>query len=157
MILLNGIVSGIVATLFFDIFQIALSFSYGIKKSNWALIGRYFIGTSRMEFIQKDIVNEPEEKNELLIGYLIHYIIGAIFGIVYTIINFIYFDSPSFYLALTIGLITVLFGWCIIMPFAFNIGFFAQKMEDQKKILVQNLLAHYFFGTGLFFGLLIVN
>ena len=79
MTLLNGIISGIVATLFFDIFQIALSFAYGVKKSNWALIGRYFIGVSRMQYIQKDIVNESEEKNELLIGYLIHYIIGAIF------------------------------------------------------------------------------
>ena len=156
MILLNGIFSGIVATLFFDIFQIALSFAYGANKSNWALIGRYFIGITRMQFIQNNLINENEEKNELIIGYFVHYIIGAIFGITYTVINFVLYDSPSFYLALSVGFITVLFGWCFIMPFAFNMGFFASKMDDQKRILVQNLLAHYFFGTGLYFGLLIV-
>ena len=93
----------------------------------------------------------------MILYYFVHYLIGAIFGVVYIFINFIFFDSPSFYLALSIGCITVLFGWCIIMPFAFNIGFFASKMQDQKKILVQNLLAHYFFGTGLYFGLLLAN
>ncbi len=157
MILINGIISGIVATIFFDIFQIVALFAYGAKKSNWALIGRYFIGITRMQFIQNNLINENEEKNELIIGYLLHYIIGAIFGVIYIVVNYIFYDSPSFYLAISIGFITVLFGWCIIMPFAFNAGFFASKMEDQKKILLQNLLAHYFFGTGLFFGLLIVN
>ena len=110
-----------------------------------------------MQFIQNDLINEPKENNELVIGYLVHYIIGAIFGVVYTIINFILYDSPSFYLALSAGFITVLFGWCIMMPFAINMGFFASRVDDQKKILVQNLLAHYFFGTGLYFGLLIVS
>ena len=157
MILLDGIISGIIATLFFDIFQIAALYAYGVNKSNWALIGRYFIGVARMQLIQNDLINANEEKNELIIGYFAHYLIGAIFGVVYTVINFILFDSPSFYLALTIGFITVLFGWCVMMPFAFNIGFFASKMDEQKKILVQNILAHYFFGTGLYFGLLILN
>lgn len=157
MILIDGIISGVIATVFFDTFQIAILFSYGANKSNWTLIGRYFIGVLKMRLFQKDISNEPEEKFELIFGYAVHYIIGIIFGIIYVIINFIFFDSPSFYLAVTIGLTTVLFGWCIIMPFALNIGFFASKIEDQKKILVQNLLAHYIFGTGLFFGLLIVN
>lgn len=157
MILLNGIISGIVATIFFDLFQIAVFFAYGANKSNWALIGRYFIGITRMQFTQYDLLNEREEKHELFIGYFIHYLIGSIFGIVYILINFIFYDSPSFYLALTIGFISVLFGWCIIMPFAYNIGFFASKLNDQKKILVQNILAHYFFGTGLYFGLLIIN
>ena len=157
MILLNGIISGIIATIFFDLFQIAVLFAYGAKKSNWGLIGRYFIGVARMQFVQNNLINENEEKNELIIGYFVHYIIGAIFGVVYTVINFILYDSPSFYLALSTGFITVLFGWCIMMPFAFNMGFFASKMDEQKKILIQNLLAHYFFGTGLYFGLLIVS
>ena len=57
MILLNGIISGIVATIFFDLFQIAVLFAYGGKKSNWALIGRYFIGVARMQFVQNNLIN----------------------------------------------------------------------------------------------------
>ena len=78
MMLFNGVISGIIATLFFDLFQIALLFAYGANKSNWALIGRFFIGISRMKFNQTYIENEPEEKYELIIGYFIHYVIGII-------------------------------------------------------------------------------
>ena len=92
MILLDGIISGIIATLFFDIFQIVALYAYGVNKSNWALIGRYFIGVARMQLIQNDLINANEEKNELIIGYFAHYLIGAIFGVAYTVINFILFD-----------------------------------------------------------------
>ena len=96
MILFNGIISGIVATIFFDLFQIAVLFAYGGKKSNWALVGRYFIGVARMQFVQNDLINSNEEKNELIIGYFAHYLIGAIFGVAYTVINFILdLQTPS--------------------------------------------------------------
>ena len=41
------------------------------------------------------------------------------------------------------------------MPFAYNLGFFASKSENRAKILAQNLIAHFVFGTGLFIGLYI--
>ncbi len=50
------------------------------------------------------------------------------------------------------GFTTVLGGWCFLMPFAYNLGFFASKSENRINILVQNLIAHFAFGTGLFIG-----
>ena len=41
------------------------------------------------------------------------------------------------------------------MPFAYNLGFFASKSEQRANLLVQNLIAHFVFGTGLFIGLYI--
>jgi hypothetical protein len=38
------------------------------------------------------------------------------------------------------------------MPFAYNLGFFASKSDQQYKILAQNLIGHFVFGTGLFIG-----
>ena len=38
------------------------------------------------------------------------------------------------------------------MPFAYNLGFFASKTDQQFKILAQNLIGHFVFGTGLFIG-----
>ncbi|MBT4646269.1 MAG: DUF2938 family protein, partial [Pelagibacteraceae bacterium] len=52
-----------------------------------------------------------------------------------------------------IGFISVLGSWCYLMPFAFNLGFFASKSENKFKIMSQNLIAHFVFGTGLFIGL----
>ena len=53
----EGIGSGIIATLLFDLFQISLTFSYGINKPKWDLAGRYFIGVSKGKFIQKDLIH----------------------------------------------------------------------------------------------------
>ena len=156
MFIVEGFVSGIIATLLFDLFQISLTFAYGINKAKWDLAGRYFIGVSKGKYIQEDISNEPVENNELFIGYIVHYLIGVIYGLIYVIINALFLDGPSLILALIIGFLTVLGSWCLMMPCAYNLGFFGSKIEEQKQVLVQNLLFHFVFGAGLFFGYLII-
>ena len=157
MFYLQGIISGIFATLLFDLFQISLFYAYNINKSKWDLVGRYFIGLINRKYFRDDIANDIAEKNELLIGYIVHYIIGSLFGILYVLLNMIFYIEPSIFLSLIIGFITVLGSWCILMPLTFNIGFFASKKEDQKQILLQNLIAHFIFGVGLYLGYLICS
>ena len=156
MFLIYGLIAGIIATLIFDLFQISLNYAYNINKSKWNLIGRYFIGVIKNnKFFVDNIEEEEIIDNELLIGYLVHYTIGSIFGLFYVSINLIFYSEPSLILALIIGFITVLGGWCIIMPYTYNIGFFASKKEEQFQILAQNLIAHFIFGIGLYIGFLI--
>ena len=156
MFLIYGLIAGIIATLIFDLFQISLSYAYNINKSKWNLIGRYFIGVLKNnKFFVDNIEEEEIIDNELLIGYLIHYAIGAIFGLFYVSLNLIFYSEPSLILALIIGIITVSGGWCVIMPYTYNIGFFASKKEEQFQILAQNLIAHFIFGIGLYIGFLI--
>jgi len=156
MFLLHGIFAGIFATLLFDIFQISLSYAYNIKKSKWNLIGRYFYGLIEKKYFRENLEDTEIIKNELILGYIIHYLIGSIFGIVYVLINVIFFYEPSVILSLIIGFITVLGSWVILMPLAFNIGFFASKKEEQIQLIVQNLLIHFIFGIGLYLGYLII-
>ena len=156
MFIIEGIFSGIIATLFFDLFHISLTFAYGVNKAKWNLAGRYFTGVSKGKYFQENIANEPAVKNELLIGYVVHYCIGIVYGLIYVIINSLFLQQPSLFLALIIGFLTVLGAWCVMMPYAYNIGFFASKEEDQKQILVQNLLFHFIFGVGLFIGYIII-
>ena len=155
MFIINILITGIIATFIFDIFQISLSYAYSINKSRWNLIGRYFVGLFYGKYIQEDLENENEINYELFIGYVIHYIIGIVFAFFYITLNLLLFEQPSIILALIVGFLTVLGGWCILMPFAFNIGYFAMKQDNQKKLLVQNLIAHFIFGIGLYFGYLI--
>ena len=152
MFFFNGIVTGIIATIIFDIFQFSLSYAYNINKPRWDLVGRYFIGIKEKKFFRDDIENEKQIKNELFIGYIVHYSIGIIYGIFYVILNLFFSNNPSLYLALIVGFLTVLGAWCIMMPYAYNIGFFASKKEEQKQIIVQNLIAHFIFGIGLYIG-----
>ena len=156
MFIIEGIISGIIATLLFDIFQISLTFAYGVNKAKWDLAGRYFIGISKGKYIQEDLDGEPVEQNELFIGYVVHYLIGVIYGLIYVIINSLLLSEPSLLLALVIGFLTVLGSWCLMMPYAYNLGFFGSKIEEQKQIIVQNLLFHFVFGVGLFLGYIII-
>ena len=156
MFIFKGLISGIIATLIFDIFQISLSYAYNINKSRWDLIGRYFLGFKEKKYIREDLENDERVKNELLFGYIFHYIIGMIFGIIYVTINLIFYNHPSIILALIIGFSTVIGSWCILMPFAFNTGFFANKKEESLQIMVSNLIAHFIFGIGLYLGFVII-
>jgi len=157
MILLQGIISGLFATIMFDLFQISLNFGYGIDKPKWNLLGRYFLGYKESKFIRKNLIDDEELENELLWGYFFHYLIGIIYGIVFVILNFLLFNYPSIFLAYIFGFSTVLGAWCFLMPFAYNLGFFASKSEQRINLLTQNLIAHFVFGTGLFIGLYIFN
>ncbi len=157
MFIIEGIISGIIATILFDIFQISLFYAYNINKSRWDLVGRYFIGFKNKIYVREDIENDLSLDHELIVGYIIHYLIGIIYGIFYVLINKLFFNEPSLFLAISIGFLTVLGGWCIMMPFAFNIGFFASKKDEKYQILVQNLLVHFIFGIGLYIGYKIVS
>jgi len=157
MVLPQGIISGLFATIIFDLFQSSLNYAYGIDKPKWNLLGRYFLGYKEGKFIRKTLIDDEELDNELLWGYFFHYLIGIIYGIVFVTLNFLLFDYSSILLAYIFGFSTVLGAWCFLMPFAYNLGFFASKSDQRTNLLVQNLIAHFVFGTGLFVGLYIFN
>ena len=152
MFLIHGLVTGIIATALFDIYQIALNYGYGINKTRWDIVGRYFIGLKNNNYFREDLINDPSEKYELIYGYLVHYVIGIIYGFFYIFINIIFYAEPSISIALVFGFITILGSWCIMMPFANNLGFFASKSDEKNQLIVQGLLAHFVFGIGLFVG-----
>jgi len=157
MIIFKGIFSGIIATFLFDLYQYSLSYAYNIDKPKWNLVGRYFAGLKNKKFFTEKIDEELPIKNELLIGFLTHYFIGIIFGCIYILFNYIFFKDPSFFLAIIIGFVTVIGGWCVMMPFVYNIGYFASKKDERIQIMIQNLLAHFIFGVGLYAGFIIIN
>ncbi|MDB2349671.1 DUF2938 family protein [Alphaproteobacteria bacterium] len=152
MLISQGLISGIIATIIFDLFNISLKFAYNIDKPKWNFLGRYFLGYKEGRYIRKSLQDDDDVENELLWGYIIHYLIGIIYGLFYVFINLLIFDYPSLLIAYVVGFITVLGAWCYLMPFAYNLGFFASKSDQQFKTLTQNLIGHFIFGTGLFIG-----
>ena len=116
------------------------------------MLGRYFIGYKQRRYLRVSLEDDEEEDNELFWGYIIHYTIGIVYGLFYIYLNNLFFETPSILIAYLFGFITVLGAWCYLMPFAYNLGFFASKSDQQFKILAQNLIGHFIFGTGLFIG-----
>ena len=152
MFIVQGLISGLVATIIFDLFNHSLNYAYNINKPKWFLLGRYFIGFKKGEYFRENIEEDDEVKNEVIWGYFIHYLIGIIYGIFYVFFNLLFFDYPSLLVAYFFGFCTVLGAWCFLIPFAYNLGFFASKSDQQFKLLAQNLISHFIFGTGLFIG-----
>ena len=152
MLVLSGFVSGLIATIIFDIFNFSLNLAYGVDKPKWNLLGRYFLGYKEGKYIRNTLKNDDAVENELIWGYCIHYLVGIIFGLFYVLINLLFFNYPSLFIAYLVGFITVLGAWCFLMPFAYNLGFFASKTDAQFKIMIQNLIGHFVFGTGLYIG-----
>ena len=152
MIFVQGFISGLIATLIFDLFNQSLNYAYNINKPKWFLLGRYFIGYKRSKYFRDSLEVDEAENNELIWGYGIHYLIGIIYGLFYVFFNLLFFDYPSLLIAYLFGFFTVLGAWCFLMPFAYNLGFFASKSDQQIKILAQGLIGHFVFGTGLFIG-----
>ena len=152
MLIFQGLISGIIATIIFDLFNISLKFAYNIDKPKWNFLGRYFLGYKEGRYIRSSLQEDDDVENELLWGYIIHYLIGIIYGLFYVFINLLIFDYPSLLIAYVVCFITVLGAWCYLMPFAYNLGFFASKSDQQFKTLTQNLIGHFIFGTGLFIG-----
>ena len=50
MVILQGFISGLIATILFDIFNHSLNYAYNIKKPSWYLLGRYFIGYRQRKY-----------------------------------------------------------------------------------------------------------
>ena len=152
MLILQGLISGLVATIIFDLFNQSLHYAHSIDKPKWNLLGRYYLGYKEGRYIRNSLADDAEVENELLWGYIIHYVIGIIYGLIYVCLNNIFFDYPSILIAYLFGFTTVLGAWCYLMPFAYNLGFFASKSNKRFNILAQNLITHFIFGTGLFIG-----
>ena len=152
MFILQGLLTGLIATIIFDLFNQSLNFAYGVNKPKWNLLGRYFLGYKDGIFIRYTLLDDDEVANELIWGYIFHYFIGIIYGIIYVFLSQLIFDYPSILFAYIFGFMTVLGAWCFLMPFAYNLGFFASKSSERSIILAQNLIIHFVFGTGLFIG-----
>ena len=81
MLVFQGLISGIIATIIFDLFNISLKFAYNIDKPKWNFLGRYFLGYKEGRYIRKSLQEDDDVENELLWGYIIHYLIGIIYGL----------------------------------------------------------------------------
>ena len=64
----QGLISGLIATIIFDLFNQSLHFAYGIDKPKWNLLGRYFLGYKKGMYFRKSLKEDDEIDNELFGG-----------------------------------------------------------------------------------------
>lgn len=154
-ILLTGVVMGVLATVFMDLWGIALNRFAGQPLSNWAKPGRWLMHALQGRVFHDDIAEAAPVAGELQIGWAFHYGVGVIYGVVLAaIMGPAWLAAPTFLPAWVFSILMVGFGWFLLQP-GMGLGWAASKTPNPWKVRGMNLLAHTVFALGLWVGALI--
>lgn len=156
MFVLEFVASGVVATLFLDIWQQILKRLSGLPASNWALVGRWFAGAARGHFFRGPVAQLPPAPNELAIGWIGHYATGVVYGLVYLLfLRRCLGIEPSLLNGLAFGVGSVVVPWFFFMP-AMGAGVLGKNTPRPLVACLQSLASHTAFGLGLAVGSFVV-
>ena len=100
------VIIGIVSCLAMDMWQRLLKLLYDINPSDWGVVGRWFLlVVSRGKIYNPTIDEETPIKNELMIGWIVHYSVAILYSVFFFILLvFLEDGSNPFYIAKRIGL-----------------------------------------------------
>lgn len=143
------ILVGIGATAMVDLFTFILSL-FTHKGHGILYIGRWVAYTFKGTFFHHNIIESPAVNNELLIGWLAHYVIGILFafGLV-ALFGKKWLNTPNFLAAMIIGNVTLFFPVCIVQP-AMGFGVAFSKIPQTGFLLTKIILIHVVYGLGLY-------
>jgi hypothetical protein len=154
--ILECIVSGVVATLFLDLWQQVLKAVAGLPASNWGMVGRWFAGAARGEFFRGPVAQQPPVVNEKAIGWIGHYATGIAYGFVYVpLMRYGLKIEPSLLNGLVFGIVSVVVPWFFFQP-AMGAGVMAKNTPRPALACAQAFASHVFFGVGLAVGAILV-
>ena len=149
------VVSGVVATLFMDVWQRIVLPPLGVPPGNWGLVGRWFVSAGQGRLFPGPAVALPAARNEVAIGWIGHYAVGIVYGVVYVaVIRFWLGLEPGPVNGLVFGILSVVVPWLFFMP-AMGNGVLGSRTPNPAKACLLAFLAHGVFGLGLGVGALV--
>ena len=136
---IQGVLIGVIATMAMDIWAAVVKHSLRLPTADWALVGRWFGHMPRGVFVHRPIADSAPIPNELVIGWVGHYVTGVVYGLAYLyIVQVLLRTGPSLYSALVFGLITLIAPWFVMQP-AMGVGVFATKTPRPGLMRIINL------------------
>lgn len=140
---------GIGATAVMDIWLTFLK-SRGVKTLDFAFIGRWVGHLARGRLRHAAIARAQPIRNELALGWLMHYVTGIVFaGLLLVIEGTGWARSPTLLPALLVGVGTVVVPLFVIQP-AMGAGFAAARTPTPLKNCIRSVANHAVFGLGLY-------
>ncbi len=111
------VIIGIVSCLAMDMWQRLLKLLYDINPSDWGVVGRWFLLVmSRGKIYNPTIDEEDPIKNELIIGWMVHYSVAIMYSVFFFILLEYEICSASLMNGIIFGLISVTVPWFFFMP-----------------------------------------
>lgn len=145
-------VGGVVGAVLMDITE-TFAAKVGITSGvNIALVGRWFVGVLRGQFIHSNILDSAPLPNEVKAGWAFHFLVGG--GGVALIYPLFFqitgqpFPGNHLLGGLLFGLATSLLPWFVLLP-SFGWGAFGRRGPQGSNALLASTLSHMPYGLGV--------
>ncbi len=149
-LILKVILTGIGATIIFDLWGQFLKYAFKITPSNICLVGRWVLYMPQGIFRHPNINKAEAKKGECPVGWVVHYMIGISLAAIFTILaGSGWFESPQLLPAIIFGIATAAAPLFIMQP-AFGFGFAASKSPNPMQARLRSVMNHTAFGVGLY-------
>jgi hypothetical protein len=154
--IIKTILTGIGATLSLDLWVFLLKL-FKIKSLDYRFVGRWLGHIPKGKFFHKNVKDALPIKNEVLIGWIAHYMIGISFACLLVLLyGKSWLDKPILYPALIIGIVTVIAPFFVMQP-AFGFGIASAKLPNPNLLRLKSLVTHLVYGLGLFLTALLLS
>lgn len=149
-IITSTIVTGLGATALIDLWALARRRLFGVALPDYGMVGRWLGHMPRGRFLHPAIRSASPVPGELLIGWGVHYLIGVAFaGLLALIWGAAWFELPSIWPALAIGIATVAAPFLLMQP-GLGLGIAARFSPKPWSTRLHSLVTHTLFGIGLY-------
>ena len=151
------LIVGIAATLTLDIVQQLMRLIMKWPITNWGIIGRWAAYLPEGRFVHKTIGKTPPVKNEMALGWLVHYGVGISYGAIYLFLVYVLLGTgPGFVPAMAFGILSVSVTWFMMEPIL-GAGPMGANTPDPTVTRMHDFCSHLGFGFGLYFGGLLIG
>ena len=121
------VIIGIASCVVMDVWQRLLKLLYSINPSDWSVVGRWFVlVVSDRQIYNPTIDQVAPIKNELMIGWIVHYSVAILYSIFFYILLEYGICTASLINGIIFGLISVIVPWFFFMP-VLGKGFLGMK------------------------------
>lgn len=150
-----GVVAGTVATIILDCWAYIAKHLFRLPSMNWAMAGRWIGHMPAGVFRHRAIAEARRIPGERALGWTLHYAIGIAYGVIY----YAYLNAtgaePSLLSAIVLAWLFLAAPWLIMQP-GLGVGVFSRNAPKPWLARGNSVLAHTFFGLGLYIGAVLV-
>ena len=152
MLVIEIIIVGVVASAIFDLWQRIFQKLTAIPPSNWAMVGRWSLGLmNEGQLFARDLESQAERKNELAVGWLVHYSVAIGFAAVYAWLMHATILQAGLIDGLIFGVISVAVPFFFFLP-CLGKGILARSMPNPPLVCGLALMMHSLFGVSIGLG-----
>jgi uncharacterized membrane protein YeaQ/YmgE (transglycosylase-associated protein family) len=148
-LIVTGVVAGVLGTLVMDSGNRLFARTGMLSKIEVGMIGRMAVGWARGRFRYGHPSEMEQAANEMLYGYITHYIIGVGLAVPYVFGWALLVGGPvSPVWAIAYGIATTVAPYFFVFP-SMGLGVFGRRSPEGIRAPLSSLANHLFYGVGM--------